>query len=125
MAIMNFAKNRIALILGGSIWNAGSNQYPTYMMIGTGSATVDVTSPILTTANDRQLNTSVSYPSSQKIKFQGDWNSVELSGLTISEFGMTGSGTGTTGSMWSKAVFGGVNFDGTNELRVLETWEII
>lgn len=125
MAILNNAKNRVALLIGGSILNTGSQNYATYFMLGTGSSTVSSTQDSLLTANDRQLFTNTTYPSSQKLKFQGDWNSVELSGLTIQEFGVCGSEPTTVGSMWSRSVFEGVTFDGTQEMRVLETWEII
>ena|SRR3990167_1732024 len=123
--ILNYAKNRTILLLGGSILNTGSQNYPTYFMLGTGSSTVFATQDSLLTANDRQLMTNKTYPTSQKIKFQGDWNSVELSGLTINEFGICGSELTTTGSMWSRSVFEGVTFDGTQEMRILESVEIL
>lgn len=123
MAILNYALNRTILLLGGSILNTGSQNYANYFMLGTGSSTVSSTQDSLLTAADRQAMTNKTYPSYQKIKFQGDWNSVELSGLTISEFGVCGSEPTITGSMWSRSVFEGATFDGTQEMRILETWE--
>ena len=118
--INNYAKNRVALLIGGS-----STPVPTDMMIGTGSATISVTSTELTTASDRQPFTSnPTFPTSQSINFQGDWNSVEMSGLSLKEFGIAGSGIGTNGSMWSIHVVPAITFDGTNELRVEEVWDI-
>lgn len=122
--LLNQARNRTTLLLGGSILNTGSQNYPSYFMIGAGSATVTVNSNSLTTPSDRQTVTTTTYPNSQKVRWQGDWNSTEMSGLTLSEFGMTGSETGTNGSMWSKVVFPSINFDGTLELQTQETWEV-
>ena len=125
MAILNYTKNRMTLLLGGSIINSTNDNFPTYFMIGTGSSTVAVTQDSLGSAVDRQLFTTKSYPTSQSLKFQGDWNSTELSGLSIQEFGICASGTDLTGSMWSRNIFEGVTFDGTSEMRILETWQVI
>jgi len=119
MVFNNFGKNRITLLMGGSI-----AENIDYFMIGTGSATVSVTQDSLITATDRQLTTDVTYPSLQKIKLQGDWNSVEMSGTQLTEFGVTISGTGTTGSIWSRSQIPSLTFDGTNELRIEETIEV-
>lgn len=118
MVVLNYARNRAALLFGGSIVEAID-----YLMIGTGSETIDVTQDSLTTPVDRQLTTALTYPTLQKIKSQGDWNSVEMSGIQLSEFGVTTSGVGVTGSMWSKSVIPSLTFDGTNELRIEETIE--
>lgn len=125
MVVTNFARNRVALLIGGSILNTGSQNYATYFMIGTGSSTVSPTQDSLLTALDRQAFTNTTYPSSQTLKFQGDWNSVELSGLTIQEFGVCGSEPTITGSMWSRSVFEGVTFDGTQEMRILEKISVL
>ena len=88
MVVTNYTRNRTILLLGGSISNATQDNYPTYFMIGTGSSTVSATQDSLLSATDRQAFTTSTYPNSQTIKWQGDWNSVELSGLTINEFGV-------------------------------------
>lgn len=119
--ITNYARNRTALLIGGS-----TTIVPSGMMIGTGSSTVSVTDTTLTTASDRQAFTSIpTFPTSTSINFQSDWNSVEMSGTSLTEFGIAGSGVGTNGSMWSIHVTPAIVFDGTNELRVEEVWEIL
>jgi len=122
--ILDFTKNSLVLMLGGSKVNNNKENYPTYFMIGTGSTPVTPSQTELAEPSDRQAFTTMSYPNSQKIKWQGDWNSSEVSGLAIKEFGMTGSASTTTGSMWSRIVIPTINFDGTSELRVTETWEV-
>jgi hypothetical protein len=117
--INNYTKERLALFLGGS-----TVEYPQYTLIGTGSATVTSSSTELTTPQDRQAHTSRTYPSARKVQYITDWTSLELSGLNISEFGQIGSATGTTGSLLSKVVFPAITFDGTNELRIQEVWEV-
>jgi len=117
--INNYAKNRAILLMGGSI-----AENIDYFMIGTGSATAVATQDALITPVDRQLVTATTYPSLQKIKLQGDWNSVEMSGIQLTEFGVATSGTGTTGSIWSRTNIPSLTFDGTNELRCEETISI-
>lgn len=119
MVITNYNKNQVGLILGGS-----ATTVPTYFIIGSGSGTVTVSQTELIAATDRQLNTAITFPATQKIKWQGDWNSVEISGTALREFGMIISGVALTGSIWSRTGFAAITFDGTNELRIEETWEI-
>ena len=119
MVVVNYTKNRVALLLGGSI-----AEEPSYMAIGVGSSTVLTSNTTLLSGTDVQSVTSSSYPASTKIKWQFDWNSIELSGTQLAEFGMMQSGTSATGSIWSRTVLPSLTFDGTNELRIEETWEV-
>jgi hypothetical protein len=47
-----------------------------------------------------------------------------MSGLVLREFGLTVSGAGNTGSVWSRTGMPAIIFDGTNELRIEEIWEV-
>lgn len=119
MVVLNQAKNAILKLIIGS-----DTIYPQYFLLGTGSSTLSASNTELVDAQDRQLFTETTYPTSQKVKWQGDWNAVEISGLTLQEFGVIPSGTGVTGSIWSRVVVPSVTFDGSNELRIEETMEI-
>jgi len=119
MTVTNWARRIITYNIAGS-----GMPVPTYFIIGSGSGTVATTDTALFGALDRQLFTSTTTGTVQKVSWQGDWNSVELSGLTIKEFGVIPSGTLLTGSIWSHATFPGILFDGSNELRVEENWEV-
>lgn len=119
MVVLNYAKNEVGLILGGS-----ASIVPTYFLIGSGSGTVTASQTELIAPTDRQLNTQVTFPATQKITWQGDWNSVEMSGTNLREFGVIPSGAALTGSIWSRIGFNAITFDGTNELRIEETWEV-
>jgi len=118
--ILNYAKSRMTLMLGGSSVVSGA----TYFELGIGSSTVTTSDTTLLTGSIRQLITSATFPSSYKVTYQGDWNSVLMSGIQLKEFGVTGSATGITGSMWSRNVIPSLTFDGTNELQIQETWEV-
>jgi hypothetical protein len=117
--ILDYAKKQTALFLAGS-----QNNYPTYFMIGSGSGTALASQTTLATAIDRQLLTSATLPTEYKITYTGDWTSMEASGITLKEFGLCLSGATTTGSLWSRTTTNSLVFDGSNELRIEETWEI-
>ena len=119
MTTLNFTKRDIAFLIGGSI-----TTYPTYFAIGSGSGTTNISAGSLRAEEDRQVFTSVSYPSVNKVTFTGDWNSVEMSGLKLTEFGVAKSGAALIGSVYSRTGLPQIAFDGTNELRIEETWEV-
>ena len=104
-------------------WTPSGNR-PIAIAIGSGSGTALAVDTSLAYPVDGQAFTATTYPSSQKIKQQGDWNSVEMSGIQLQQFGMITSGAGVTGSVWSKTSLPPLTFDGTNELRVEENWEV-
>jgi hypothetical protein len=119
MVILNWAKKQVGLFIAGS-----QLEYPQFFMIGSGSGTTLTTQTSLINPTDRQAVTSSNGSTAYKVKWTGDWSSVEISGLNLREFGMCLSGTGTTGSMWSRTGLPTIVFDGTNELRIEESWEI-
>lgn len=106
------------LLIGGS-----TTTVPTYGMIGSGSGASYATQTEMVYAVDRQAITMGSYINPTKIKYITDWNSVEMSGIQLTEFGMVASGTGLTGSIWSRTSIPAISFDGTMELRTEEYWE--
>ena len=119
--ITNWAKQQMGLVLAGSLT---SNNYPSYFIIGSGSGTALATQTSLIEPTDRQAVTSINGSTAYKIKWTGDWNSVEMSGLAFKEFGVIVSGAGVTGSVWSRTGLPSISFDGTNELRIEENWEV-
>ena len=109
----NYGKNRVVQMIGGSSLGSVAQ-----ILIGTGSSTVQSSDTALVTSLDRQTVTSISFPAAQKVSWQFNWNSVEMSGTALTEFGVLESGGGLTGSLWSRDVIPSLTFDGTNELRV-------
>ena len=120
MAVLNWGKRNVGLFLAGS-----NTDYPTHFMIGNGSGTVVNTQTALISPFDRQEVTGINGSTVYKITWIGDWNSVEMSGTQLQEWGLTIAGAGTTGSMWSRtAMENQIEFDGTAELRIEETVEV-
>lgn len=117
--ILDWGKRQTALLIAGS-----TTTVPTYFMIGSGSGAVLASQTTLVGAVDRQAVTSTDASTNYKVKYTGDWNSIEMSGIDLREFGVIPSGATTTGSMWSRTGLPSINFDGTNELRIEETWEV-
>jgi hypothetical protein len=117
--ILDFAKKQVALIIAGS-----NTILPNYMMIGSGSGISISTMTTLINAADRQAVTSTDASTVYKATWIADWTSTEISGLTLTEMGMTYSGTGITGSMWSRTSMPALQCNGTQELRIQETFLI-
>ena len=116
--IVNYGKRQTALLLGGSVV-----EIPKQFVLGYGSGATYSTTNALINGSYIQNLTSTDTTSIYKIKFQGDWNSSQISGLNLTEFAIT-SGTSVTGSIWSRSSMPAIQFDGTNELQVQETWEV-
>lgn len=115
MVFTNYGKNRLALLLGGS-----STSVPEFMLIGIGSGTALITNGSLINGRDAQAFTEITYPSLYKVKRQTDWNSIEMSGIQLREFGQTIGSNVTSGLIWTRTNIPALTFDGTNELRIEE-----
>jgi len=122
MVFTNYGKQAITWALGSDI----SNNHIQYVAIGTGSGTAKITDVTLVSESDRNLITgSPDFDTTKKVTFQADFNSVEMSGTTLTEFGLVASGPSLEGSVWQREAFGSIVFDGTNELQIISTIEII
>lgn len=122
MVFTNAGADFVALGIGSNI----SNNYVTSIGIGSGSGTAGITDNILIAETQRSLITgSPNFTEARKVQFQADFNTVEMSGTFFREFGIfTASGTGV-GSLWQREAFPEIEFDGTNELQVLTTIQVI
>ena len=101
-----------------------SAQRPQYMAIGSGSGAVATTNILLIGEKSRRTPTSTSTSVTNKITYITDWNSVEMSGIDLQEFGMFPTSVSSAGSCYSREGFTGVEFDGTNELQIQLTYEV-
>ena len=106
-----------------AIGSVSSNR-PQYMAIGSGSGTAAVSNVALVYETDRRVPTSISLATTNKIKYIADWNSVEMSGTNLKEFAMFTDSMADTGSCWNREGFGGIDFNGANELQIQLTYEI-
>jgi hypothetical protein len=111
-----------------TIWNIGSqltNNYVRYFGLGIGSGTALVSNVTLVTESGARvaITGSPNFTVANKVTFQGDWNSILMSGVLLTEFGLFSNNT--NGSTWQRESFPTVTFDGTNELQILTTIEAI
>lgn len=95
--------------------------------IGSGSGTASISNVVLLSEVDRNTITGTpDFAAARKVGFQGDFNSVEMSGIHLTEFGLFTTGlAANTGSIWFRESFGSIIFDGTNELQTLVTLEAL
>lgn len=122
MPVTNFGKESLAIAIGSDL----PNNFIQYCAIGSGSGTASVTDVTLIAERDRNLLTgSPDFDTARKAGFQFDFNSVEMSGIKLFEFGFLASGPALVGSVWQRESFGSIIFDGTNELQVFSTFEVL
>lgn len=108
--ITNTGINSIVAVMAGKL------NYPNYMAIGTGSSTVVSGNITLLTEYDRNIMTEKNTSASYTINYIADFNSSEVSGATITEYGLYSAGT--AGSMFNRQVIGSLLFDGDSELQI-------
>ena len=121
MVFTNPGKEMVALGLGSDV-----GLYIQALAIGSGSGTVAATQSTLLAPRDRNTFTgSPNFDTAQKVTFQADFNSVEMSGTTLFEFGFLGSYPALVGSVWQREGFGSIVFDGTNELQIVSVLEVL
>jgi hypothetical protein len=117
MTFLNYGKQAVANLI------YASGGIPAYFVLGSGSGLTSVTDTNLLNPVDVQAFTSKDNSTAYQVAFQGDWNSVEISGLQLREFGISVDNS-LTGSLFSKTSLPAINFDGTNELRITENWVV-
>ena len=119
----NFGAQSVAWALGSVI----SNNYIQAFAIGSGSGTALSTN--VTLANESGVRVSLTgspdFSSARKVTFQGDYNATQISGLLMTEFGLFNTTTQNSGSIWQREAFNAVTFDGTNELQLITTLEVV
>lgn len=122
MVLTNYAKQAVAWGIGSDI----TNNYIQYCAIGSGSGAVLATDTTMVAETQRNtLTGSPNFTEVRKVGFQADFNSVEMSGTTLFEFGFLASGPALGGSIWQREGFGSIVFDGTSELQIVSTMEVL
>lgn len=124
MVFTNDGKEFVALRLGSDI----TGLFIGHIGIGDGSGTAVVTdSTLVSEVNRTDITGSPDFTTARKVSFQADFNSLQMSGINLTEFGLfdVASGTGFPGSTWQREAFGSVVFDGTNELQIISTLEVL
>jgi len=118
----NYGKQAITWAIGSDI----TNNFISYLAIGSGSGTAVVGDTTLRGEVQRiAITGSPNFSTERKVGFQADFNSIIISGITLSEFGLIASGVALTGSIWQREAFGSIAFDGSNELQIITTLEVL
>ena len=114
--LTTLSKAQVALIMGG----AGA--LPSYIAIGTGSATMISGATALVTETDRNALTETDVAVTNDVTYITDFSANEISGTILTEFGLFNANTGPT--MYERVQIGSVTanaFDGTRELQIQMT----
>ena len=116
MVFTNFGAQATVWAIGSNL----SNNYLQYYEIGIGSATARVTNVTLVTTTGARaaITGSPDFTTARKVTFTGDYNSTQMSGIALTEFGLFASGAVSTGSLWLREGFPSVTFDGSLELQL-------
>jgi len=118
MVVTTYGEEQLAIRLGSN------TPFVQYVALGSGSGLTNATNVRLVAETDRNAFTSTDFTTAQQFTFDADYNSVEMSGTLLKEFGVFPSGPATTGSLWQREGLSSVTFDGSNELKIEITWEI-
>ena len=97
----------------------GSGLIPSYIALGTGSSTVLSGNTALLTESDRNTLSMVDSSVAQEVTYTADFSSTEISGNTITEWGLFNAAT--NGSMFVREVIESIAFEGDREFQVQST----
>lgn len=103
----------------------GSANLPQYLGIGSGSGTAVATlgSLVAEVISSRVLWSSRDLSVNQQLTIIFDRDSVTMSGVLLTEFGIGGTITKGANDLWAREAFPSITFDGTNELEVQITFQ--
>ena len=120
MAKSNFMVQQAAL----RAWSPSGN-IPLAIAIGTGSQERLSSNTALANEVDRNAFTggSVDLDIINEVTMQSDYNALEVSGITMTEFGVFDNVSGTTGSLFNDEPVSDITFAGTTELQIQVTFQ--
>jgi len=122
MVFSNYGKQAVAWAIGSDI----SNNNVQAIAIGSGSGTALVTDvTLLNEVKKTVITGSPDFDTARKVSFQADFNSITMSGIILTEFGLFVSGPSLVGSTWQRESFGSLVFDGTNELQIVSIIDVL
>jgi len=117
MVATDISKSGLALLL--------ASNGPNILVIGSGSGAGGTNATWIYGDLDSQAVPTVNSGTLYKTAYQGDWDSVTMSGLRLSNFGLS-IGSTTSGELWGIEAFDGnaIVFDGSSELQIQVNWEV-
>ena len=110
---------------GTALLLAGSALKPRFCAIGSGSGAEVATlgSLVAEVLTERLDHTSADISATNEVGWTFDYNSVTMSGVGLTEFGITGSQAKGTQDCYNREAFSSITFDGTNELQINITFK--
>jgi len=119
MGVVDDGRSGLAMLLSGSITDR-----PYCCAIGSGSVAFSVLMSGLKAEVDRNVFSVVDASTPKFVTYTTDFSSIEMSGISLTEFGTFSSGASISGTCWHREGFTSISFDGTNELQVQATMRI-
>lgn len=119
MVATDYGKSGLALLM------VGSANLPQWCEIGSGSgAAIAGLGSNVAPVGSRAFWIERDLTTNKQIGITFDFNSVQMSGVFLREFGVGGSQAVGSNDLWVREAFPFVQFDGTNELEVEITFQI-
>jgi hypothetical protein len=115
MVITNYGRSGLSLLM------AGSGNIPQWSCIGDGSgAELPTLGSLINESglSPRRIWSTRDISTAAETVWTHDYNSVEMSGLGLTEFGFAAGSTAGGNNLWLREGFDAVTFDGTNELQL-------
>lgn len=120
MVFTDIGKSGVALAIG----SFASNR-PQFLALGSGSGATLVTDVKLVSESGTRIGpTTIDNSTQKEVSYTIDYDSLKMSGLGLTEFGMFTESAANAGSLWNREGFSIVTFDGTNELQVQLTYKV-
>jgi len=118
--ITNFGRSGLNLLM------TNNANIPQYLAIGSGSGAeiASLGSLIAEVLATRTSPTSTDSTTANQTAWQFDINSVNMSGVNLTEFGIAGSQAKGTNDLWLREGFSAITFDGSNELQINISFEV-
>lgn len=119
MVVTIFASSGMALFF------ADSGTTPSFLAIGNGSGTsIGTAGSLVSESGTRQTYTTREIGTQKKCTWTWDYNTVQMSGIGLKEFGQFSRSGTSIDTPWIREAFSNIAFNGTNELQVQVTLEI-
>lgn len=120
MVYTTAGKSGAALLLAGA-----TTLIPAFCALGSGSGAVAIgNTALISESGVRTGSTSQDISTVQQVGYIFDFNTVQMSGLALTEFGVFDTSVAVSGTMHSREGFSSITFDGTNELQIQVVYSI-
>jgi hypothetical protein len=97
----------------------GSGSFPQYAVLGNGSETFNpAVGSIIAEIGSRSIWFTRDITTVGEVNFEFQYNSIQMSGITLKEFGLAVGSTTNAQDLWNRETIPSTLFDGSNELII-------